>query len=101
MMRVWCSLALLSASWMFGVTYYHDAVLWIWFLLVVIGSVLLWGIPMPRLSTDQGDVRYYCFRRSSCCRGPTGQDPCWRAWACYWLCPLHPGGGPEHVAPHA
>ena len=51
MMRVWCSLALLSASWLFGVTYYHDAVLWIWFLLVVIGSVLLWGIPMPRLST--------------------------------------------------
>ncbi|MFC1781050.1 DUF4350 domain-containing protein [Planctomycetota bacterium] len=46
MKRVWISLALLSASWLFGLSYYYDAVWWIWAILVVTGTLLLIRVPL-------------------------------------------------------
>lgn len=44
-MRSWLGLAVLSGSWLFGLSYYHDAVWWAWAACVVLGTVLLSGVP--------------------------------------------------------
>ena len=44
-MRSWLGLAALSGSWLFGLSFYHDAVWWAWAALVVLGAVLLAGVP--------------------------------------------------------
>jgi len=44
-MRFWLGLAVLSGSWLFGLSYYHDAVWWAWAVCVVLGVALLSGVP--------------------------------------------------------
>lgn len=44
MRRAWVGLALLSASWLFGLGYYHDPIWAIWALLVLAGTGLFVGI---------------------------------------------------------
>lgn len=46
--RVWIGLALLSVSWLFGLSYYHDANWVAWAALVVIGTGLMVGFDLPR-----------------------------------------------------
>src|SRR5262245_43702873 len=41
MMRAWTGVALLSASWLFGTAYYHEAERLWWALCVVAGAILL------------------------------------------------------------
>ena len=41
MKRAWIGLALLSASWLFGLSYYEDARPWVWAVLIVAGTCLL------------------------------------------------------------
>jgi len=48
MRRAWLGLALLSASWLFGLSYYHDAVWLVWVVLVAAGTALLYAIDVPR-----------------------------------------------------
>lgn len=48
MKRYWIGLALLSASWLFGLSYYHDAAWPIWILLVAAGTGLLIGVHIRR-----------------------------------------------------
>jgi len=42
--RTWIGLALLSASWLFGLSYYHDANWWAWAILVAAGTGLLTAV---------------------------------------------------------
>src|SRR5688572_31605191 len=42
-MRIWLGIALLAASWLFGLSYYQPANLLVWGLLVVLGVALLWS----------------------------------------------------------
>jgi hypothetical protein len=46
--RVWIGLALLSASWLFGVSYYNDANWPVWAALIVCGSGMLVGIEVRK-----------------------------------------------------
>jgi hypothetical protein len=46
--RSWIGLALLSASWLFGLSYYHDTEWLIWTVLVAVGTGLLIGIHIRR-----------------------------------------------------
>jgi hypothetical protein len=46
--RFWFSLALLSASWLFGLSYYHQAQPWVWAILIAAGTALLIGIQTRR-----------------------------------------------------
>ena len=46
MKRSWISLALLSASWLFGLSYYHGAQSLVWAVLVAAGAILLAGVPI-------------------------------------------------------
>jgi hypothetical protein len=48
MKRYWIGLILLSASWLFGLGFYHHASLFAWAVLVVIGAALFTGAPVPR-----------------------------------------------------
>ncbi len=48
MKRSWIGLALLSASWLFGLSYYHNAAWLIWVVLVAVGTGLLIGVPIRR-----------------------------------------------------
>ena len=48
MRRAWIGLALLSASWLFGLSYYHHANWPAWAALVVAGTALLIGIDIRR-----------------------------------------------------
>ena len=48
MKRFWFSLALLSASWLFGLSYYHQAQLWVWAIFVTAGTALLIGVNIRR-----------------------------------------------------
>ena len=48
MKRCWIGLALLSASWLFGLSYYHDAAWPIWIVLVTAGTGLLIGVRIRR-----------------------------------------------------
>ena len=50
MKRAWIGLALLSASWLFGLGYYLDANVLAWVVLVAAGTLLLGGIHVPRPS---------------------------------------------------
>ena len=50
MKRAWIGLALLSASWLFGLGYYRDANVLAWVVLVAAGTLLLSGIHVPRPS---------------------------------------------------
>lgn len=50
MKRAWIALALLSGSWLFGLSYYHQASWLVWTALVVIGTLLLTGADLPRAS---------------------------------------------------
>jgi len=46
--RSWISLALFSISWLFGLSYYHDAQWLIWAIFVAAGTVLLIGVQIRR-----------------------------------------------------
>jgi hypothetical protein len=46
--RAWLGLALLSASWLFGLSYYHQASWPAWAALVVTGTLLLTGLDIRR-----------------------------------------------------
>jgi len=46
--RSWISLALLSASWLFGLSYYQDTVWPIWIILIVVGTGLLIGVRISK-----------------------------------------------------
>jgi len=48
MRRAWFGLALLSASWLFGLSYYHQANGWAWVALVAAGTLLMTGIDIAR-----------------------------------------------------
>ena len=48
MRRAWIGLALLSASWLFGLSFYHDAQGIVYVALVVIGAAMLTGIDALR-----------------------------------------------------
>ncbi len=48
MKRSWIGLALLSASWLFGLSYYHNAAWLIWTVLVAAGTGLLIGVQIRR-----------------------------------------------------
>ncbi|MBN1506808.1 MAG: hypothetical protein JW955_08175 [Sedimentisphaerales bacterium] len=48
MRRAWFALALLSASWLFGLSYYHQANWIAWAVLVTVGTLLLTGVDIPR-----------------------------------------------------
>ncbi len=48
MKRSWIGLALLSASWLFGLSYYYDAAWLIWLVLVAVGTGLLIGVEIRR-----------------------------------------------------
>jgi hypothetical protein len=48
--RVWFGLALLSASWLFGLNYYHDAQWIVWLVLIASGTGLLVTVPIRKLS---------------------------------------------------
>ncbi len=48
MKRSWIALALLSASWLFGLSYYHDASWPIWIVLVAAGTGLLAGVHISK-----------------------------------------------------
>jgi len=53
MKRAWIALALLSASWLFGLSYYHQANWLAWAVLVTVGTLLLIGIDPPRASRGE------------------------------------------------
>ena len=48
MKRAWVGLALLSASWLFGLSYYHDAAWLVWAVLIGAGTILLCAIDVPK-----------------------------------------------------
>jgi hypothetical protein len=48
MRRAWFAVALLSASWLFGLSYYHQAHWLVWALLVAAGTFLLMGVEIRR-----------------------------------------------------
>ena len=49
-------MALFSASWLFGLSYYHDANWWAWAMLIVAGSVLLTGVQIRRATKFESVV---------------------------------------------
>jgi hypothetical protein len=51
--RAWIGLALLSASWLFGLGYYHDANWWAWVMLVAAGAALLTVVHVRRPTAAQ------------------------------------------------
>jgi hypothetical protein len=51
--RFWIGLALLSASWLFGLSYYHDANWWVWAMLVAAGTGLLTAVHIRRPTAGQ------------------------------------------------
>jgi hypothetical protein len=53
MRRAWIALALLSASWLFGLSYYHQADWVTWVVLIVAGTLLLTGVDFPRPSRSE------------------------------------------------
>ncbi len=53
MKRSWIGLALLSASWLFGLSYYHDANWWVWAMLVAAGTGLLTAVHIRRPTAGQ------------------------------------------------
>jgi hypothetical protein len=53
MIRFWLGLALLSGSWLFGLSYVQPANPWIWLIFVVAGVALLSGRPKLRTSPRQ------------------------------------------------
>ena len=53
MRRAWIALALLSASWLFGLNYYHQANWPAWAALVAVGTLLLTGVDLPRASRGE------------------------------------------------
>ncbi|MBN2589728.1 MAG: hypothetical protein JXA96_07690 [Sedimentisphaerales bacterium] len=48
MKRTWISLALFSASWLFGLSYYHDAQWLIWSVFIAAGTGLLIGVQLRK-----------------------------------------------------
>jgi hypothetical protein len=50
MKRAWIALALLSASWLFGLSYYHQANWAVWAVLIAAGTLLLMGVDARRPS---------------------------------------------------
>jgi len=50
MRRAWIGLALLSASWLFGLSYYLNANWPAWIVMIVLGTALLIGVDISRLS---------------------------------------------------
>jgi hypothetical protein len=50
MRRAWIGLALLSASWLFGLSYYLNADWSAWIVMITVGTALLIGVGIPRLS---------------------------------------------------
>ncbi len=48
MKRAWIGLALLSTSWLFGLSYYHNAQLLFWVIFVSAGTALLIGVDIRR-----------------------------------------------------
>jgi len=55
-MRIWLGIALLAASWLFGLSYYQAANLPVWVALVVPGVALLWNTSHRALSRIEGAV---------------------------------------------
>ncbi len=53
MKRAWIALALLSGSWLFGLSYYHHANWLVWAVLVAAGTLLLTGVDLPRASRNE------------------------------------------------
>jgi len=51
--RSWIGLALLSASWLFGLSYYHDAAWLTWIVLIAAGTGLLIGIRIRKPTAFQ------------------------------------------------
>ena len=49
MKRAWIGVALLSASWLLGVSYYHAARWLVWVIVLVPGVLLLWGAAERKL----------------------------------------------------
>src|SRR5258706_11267366 len=49
MRRAWIAIALLSASWLWGIYYYQEPSLWVWGVSIGAAVLLLGGIPPPRL----------------------------------------------------
>ncbi len=48
MKRSWISLAFLSASWLFGLSYYHDAQIFVWAIFIAAGTGFLLGNEIRR-----------------------------------------------------
>ncbi len=48
MKRAWIGTALLAASWLLGLSYYHQANWWAWLAAVAVGAVLLGGVAERR-----------------------------------------------------
>lgn len=53
MRRAWIAVALLSVSWLFGLSYYHQAHWPVWAALVAVGTLLLTGVDIPRASRGE------------------------------------------------
>lgn len=47
MRRAWAGVALLSATWLFGLSYYHEANWPVWGLILAAGVLVLMGVPAP------------------------------------------------------
>jgi len=54
--RSWIGLALLSASWLFGLSYYHDAIWLAWAMLVAAGAGLLIGFNIRKPTAVEAGV---------------------------------------------
>ena len=48
MKRAWIGLALLSSSWLFGLSYYHSAQWLLWAIIILAGTAMLIGVEIRR-----------------------------------------------------
>src|SRR5260370_1297209 len=55
-MRTWLAIALLAASWLFGLSYYQAANVAVWAELIVAGTALLWNTAWFALPRAEGAV---------------------------------------------
>jgi hypothetical protein len=54
--RIWISLTLFSASWLFGLSYYHEAQWFIWAILIAAGTGLLIGIEIRKPTAFEAGI---------------------------------------------
>jgi len=64
--RSWIGLALLSASWLFGLSYYHDAQWLVWAIIVAAATALLIGFDIRKPTTVESAVAIVMFLPAIC-----------------------------------